>query len=54
MIKGIRIIEVPLYLLTIAVGVYSEGNTGMAIVLAVASIARLVVNTITDEFNFKR
>ena len=54
MIKAIRILEVPLYLLVIALGCLEEGATTMAIILILISIARLVVNTITDTSVYKR
>jgi len=46
--KSIRILEVPLLLLAIALGTYIEGNTIFAI-----SIIRLVVNHITDDSVYK-
>jgi len=54
MIKSIRILEVPLYLLVIALGCLEEEATTMAIILTLISIARLVVNTITDSSVYKR
>ena len=54
MIKAIRILEVPLYLLVIALGCLEEGAITMAIILILISIVRLVVNTITDTFIYKR
>ena len=54
MIKAIRILEVPLYLLVIALGCLEEGATTMAIILILISIARLVVNTITDSSVYER
>ena len=54
MIKAIRILEVPLYLLVIALGCLEEGATAMAIILTLISIARLVVNSITDTSVYKR
>jgi hypothetical protein len=52
--KYIRILEVPLYLLTIAMACYELGATGTTIFLILVSIARLVVNSITDEFVYKK
>jgi len=54
MIKAIRILEVPIYLLVIALGCLEEGATIIAIILILVSIARLVVNTITDTSIYKR
>ena len=54
MIKAIRILEVPLYLLVIALGCLENDSTAMAIILIVISIARLVVNSITDSSIYKR
>tara|TARA_R100000734_G_C3281301_1_gene74857 strand:+ start:567 stop:731 length:165 start_codon:yes stop_codon:yes gene_type:complete len=54
MIKMIRILEVPIYLLTIALGTYIEGSTTMALVLAGISVTRLIVNVVTDESVYKR
>jgi len=51
--KSIRILEVPLLLLAIALGTYIEGNTIFAIVLFAISIIRLVVNHITDDSVYK-
>jgi len=54
MIKAIRILEVPLYLLVIALGCLEEGAITMAIILSLISIARLVINSITDTSVYKR
>jgi len=54
MIKALRILEVPIYLLVIALGCLEEGATAMAIILTLISIARLVVNSITDTSVYKR
>ena len=54
MYKVIRILEVPLYLLVIAMACLERDNTIIAIFLILLSIVRLVVNSITDEFNYKR
>jgi len=54
MIKAIRILEVPIYLLVIALGCIENGSTAMGIFLVVISIARLFTNHITDEFVYKR
>jgi len=44
MLKIIRQLEIPLYLLIIAVMVY-ETNLGLAIILLVLSVFRLVLNS---------
>tara|TARA_R100000908_G_C3630605_1_gene71653 strand:+ start:335 stop:499 length:165 start_codon:yes stop_codon:yes gene_type:complete len=54
MIKVIRILEVPLYLLVIALGCLEEGATTTAIILTLISIVRLIVNSITDTSVYKR
>ena len=54
MVKVIRILEIPLYLLVIAMACLERGNTITAIFLILMSVVRLVVNSITDEFNYKR
>ena len=53
--KKIRILEIPIYLLVIAMAVYEiEEAVGISIFLVLISIARLVTNIITDEFIYKR
>ena len=52
--KMIRILEVPLYLLVISMMCFEFGSSFMALLLLIISIARLFVNVITDEFNYKR
>ena len=52
--KAIRILEVPLYLLVISMMCFEFGSSLMALFLLIISIARLVVNVVTDEFNYKR
>ena len=54
MIKAIRILEVPIYLLVIALGCIENGSTAMGIFIAIISIVRLFTNHITDEFIYKR
>jgi hypothetical protein len=54
MIRAIRILEVPLLTLTIAVGMYEKGSMVLGTSLAIISVIRLVVNVYTDEFNYKR
>ena len=52
--KYIRALEVPLYLLVIALFCLEQGNTAMSIFLMVISAGRLVVNVITDEIIYKK
>jgi hypothetical protein len=54
MIKAIRILEIPIYLLVIAMACLERGSIIIAIFLILMSMVRLVVNSITDEFNYKR
>ncbi len=49
MIKAIRILEVPIYLLVIALFCIESGSTGIGIFLVVVSIGRLWTNHITDD-----
>ena len=53
MIKMIRILEVPIYLLVIAFGCIIEGSNTMGTILIVISIARLWVNHVTDGSVYK-
>lgn len=53
--KTIRILEIPIYLLVIAMAVYEiEVAIGVSFFLVVVSIVRLFVNTITYEFIYKK
>ena len=52
--KYIRALEVPFYLLVIALFCLEQGSIAMAIFLIVISVARLVVNVITDGFIYKK
>ena len=54
MINAIRILEVPIYLLVIALGCIENGSTAMGIFIAIISVTRLVVNSITDTSIYKR
>ena len=54
MIKVIRILEIPIYLLVIAMACLERGNIIITIFLILLSMVRLAVNSITDEFNYKR
>ena len=51
--KFIRILEVPILLLTISFGTCLEGSYGTAIFLLVVSVTRLWVNVITDNIIYK-
>jgi hypothetical protein len=53
MAKAIRILEVPIYLLVLAMGCYEFGAGGTAIFLVLVSIARLFTNIITDDSIYK-
>ena len=52
--KPIRILEVPLLLLVIALACFERGNVGVAVFLIIVSIGRLIINSITDEFTYKK
>jgi len=52
--KYIRALEVPFYLLVIALFCLDQGSTAMSIFLILISALRLVVNVITDEAIYKR
>jgi len=54
MAKAIRILEVPIYLLVIAMACYEFGAVGTALFLVLVSFARLFTNTITDESVYKK
>jgi len=54
MAKVIRVLEVPLLLLIMAVGCAEEGAIGITIFLTAISVTRLIVNVITDEYIYKR
>jgi len=53
MAKAIRILEVPIYLLVIAMACYEFEAGGTAIFLVLVSFARLFTNTITDDSVYK-
>ena len=53
MAKAIRILEVPIYLLVIAMGCYEIDAPGTAVFLVLVSFARLFTNTITDDSIYK-
>tara|TARA_B100000287_G_C20375661_1_gene679496 strand:+ start:192 stop:524 length:333 start_codon:yes stop_codon:yes gene_type:complete len=52
--KYIRALEIPFYLFVIAFACLERGNTGMAIILMIISIGRLIVNVSFDEFIYKK
>jgi hypothetical protein len=52
--KYIRALEIPFYLLVIALFCIEQNSTSVGIFLIVISILRLVVNVITDEAIYKR
>ena len=52
--KYIRALEVPFYLLIIAYACVERGNMGIAILLGIVSVLRLLTNVLTDEFIYKR
>ena len=54
MTKALRILEVPIYILVIALFCIENGSTAMWIFLIVISIGRLWTNHITDDSIYKR
>ena len=54
MIKALRILEVPIYLLVIALFCIENESTAMGIFLMAISVGRLWTNHITDDFIYKR
>ena len=53
MIKIIRILEVPIYLLVIALYSYANGSNLVGNVLIIISLLRLFINHITDDSVYK-
>ena len=53
MIKAIRILEIPIYLLVIALFCIENESTAMGIFLILISIGRLFTNHITDDTLYK-
>jgi hypothetical protein len=53
MVKAIRILEVPILCLIMALGCIQEGAIITSIFLGVVSVTRLVVNVITDDIIYK-
>jgi len=54
MVKAIRVLEVPLLLLIMAIGCVEENAIEMAVFLGAISITRLIVNVITDSIIYRR
>ena len=54
MIKSLRILEVPIYLLVIALFCIENGSTAMGIFLMTISVGRLWTNHITDDTIYKK
>ena len=52
--KPIRILEVPLLLLVIALACLERGNVGVAVFLIIVSVGRLIINSITDKIIYKK
>ncbi len=52
--KYIRALEVPFYLLVMALVCLERGSTAIAVFLILVSVGRLAVNVMTDEFVYKR
>jgi hypothetical protein len=51
--RAIRILETPLYLLTIALACFEMNLFVTSVFLVLVSVVRLYINHITDEFNYK-
>ena len=54
MVKAIRILEVPIYLLTISLGCFENNAHTIGTILLLVSVARLWTNHITDDTTYKR
>jgi hypothetical protein len=54
MIKTIRILEIPILLLCLAAHCYDRGSNTIGTILVILSVFRLIINSITDDFNYKR
>jgi len=54
MIKAIRILEVPLLLLIMAVSDLQEISTGWFVFLITISITRLIINVVTDDIIYRQ
>jgi len=54
MIKAIRILEVPILCLIMALACIQQGAVTISIFLGAVSVTRLVVNVYTDEAIYKK
>ena len=54
MIKAIRILEVPIFLLTISFFCFENESNGMGSFLLIVSLLRLWANSITDSTIYKQ
>lgn len=52
--KPLRILEVPLLLLVIALACFERGNVGVTVFLTIVSVGRLIINSITDKVTYKK
>ena len=52
--KYLRALEVPFYLLVIALFCLENGDKAIAAFLLIVSVGRLIVNVITDEIIYKK
>ena len=53
--KAIRTLEAPLYLLVLALCIYEiEQTIAVPLFLVLVSVARLIINSMFDEFIYKR
>ena len=52
--KYLRALEIPFYLLVIALFCLENDDKAVAAFLLIISIGRLIVNVATDEFIYKR
>ena len=52
--KYIRALEIPIYLLLIALFCLENGDKAIAAFLLIVSVGRLIVNVITDESIYKK
>ena len=52
--KYIRALEIPIYLLVIALFCLENGDKAIEAFLLIVSVGRLIVNVITDESIYKK
>ena len=52
--KYIRALEIPIYLLVIAMSCFERGSQPIGFILVLVSVVRLIVNVTTDEFIYKK